>query len=207
MDYRKILAMMAAVLVVQGCSSMSGQECAVADWQSVGYEDGVRGSSADRIGNYRKACAKHGVSPDLQAYREGRAAGLREFCRPDNGYNLGVRGRNYNGVCPADLDEEFFAAYQSGKRLYTLRRAVSSIESQIRSNEERVDEIEDEIASMGMRMIASETTSEERAQLLVKTKNLAEERGRLEAELDELRAERIQARAELTEYEATQARL
>ena len=61
MDYRKILILAAMAIVVQGCASMSGQECMVADWQAIGYEDGVRGASGDRIGNHRKACAKHGL--------------------------------------------------------------------------------------------------------------------------------------------------
>ena len=28
------------------------------------------------IGNYRQACAKHGVSPDLESYRSGHAEGV-----------------------------------------------------------------------------------------------------------------------------------
>lgn len=207
MDYRRLLTMAAVAFIVQGCASMSGQECLVADWQAIGYEDGVRGLSADRIGNHRKACAKHGVAPDLQAYQAGRAAGLREFCQPENGYNLGVRGAAYSGACPADLDVDFYAAYQDGKRLYNLRRSVSSVESQIRAKERRIDDIEDEIAKTGIRMISDASTPEERASLLAKTKNLAEERGNLETELDNLRIERAQRQQELREYEMTQARL
>ena len=84
MDYRKIIGLAAIAIVMQGCASMSGQECMVADWQAIGYEDGVRGSTADRIGNHRKACAKHGIAPDLQAYQKGRDAGLR--------FSLGMLG-------------------------------------------------------------------------------------------------------------------
>lgn len=207
MDHRRIMAIAATAIFVQGCASMSGQECMVADWQAVGYEDGVRGSAGDRIGNHRKACAKHGIAPDLAAYQAGREAGLREFCQPENGYNLGVRGANYGGVCPADLDVDFFAAYTDGKRLYNLRSSVSQVENQIRTKERRIDDIEDEIAKSGMRLISDASTPEERASLLTRTKNLAEERGSLETELDELRVERARRRDQLNEYEATQARL
>ena len=207
MDYRMTLAATAAAILVQGCASMSGQECMVADWQAVGYEDGVRGFTGDRIGNHRKACAKHGVAPDLAAYRAGREAGLREFCEPENGYNLGVRGGTYTGVCPADLDVDFFAAYTDGKRLHDLRSSVSQVENQIRTKENRIDEIEDKIARAGIRLISDASTPEERASLLTRTKNLAEERGTLENELDNLRIERSRRRDQLNEYEATQARL
>ncbi|UCG71626.1 MAG: DUF2799 domain-containing protein [Chromatiales bacterium] len=207
MDYRKILGLAVMVMVVQGCASMSGQECMVADWQAIGYEDGVRGSTADRIGNHRKACAKHGIAPDLKAYQTGREAGLREFCQPENGYNLGVRGASYSGVCPADLDVDFYAAYSDGKRLYSLRSSVSQVETQIRSKERRLNDIEDEVTQAGVRMISEESTPEERVALLTKTKHLAEEYGTLEEELDNLRIERAKRRQELSEYEATQARL
>jgi hypothetical protein len=207
MDYRKLLTVTAATLIVQGCASMSGQECMVADWQAIGYEDGVRGASGDRIGNHRRACAEHGVTPDLKAYQAGREAGLREFCTPENGYNLGLRGGSYAGVCPADLDIDFFAAYTDGKRLHNLRAAVNQVENEIRSKEHRIDDIEDEIAKAGLRLISETSTSEERASLLVRTKNLAEERGNLESDLDDLRVERKRRREQLNEYEATQARL
>lgn len=207
MRHPKVLCLIAFVLGLPGCASMSGQECAVADWEAVGYEDGVRGASGDRIGNYRKACAKHGVAPDLKAYQTGREAGLREYCRPENGYNLGVRGGTYSGVCPADLDVDFFAAYTDGKRLYELRASVRRIDTQIRANEQRLDDIEDELTQAGVRLISTESTSEERAQLLTRTKNLAEEYGRIESELETLREDRVRARDALNEHEATIARL
>ena len=72
---------------------MSEQECAATDWRTVGYEDGVAGRSGDNIGQHRKACAKHGVSPDLTLYQAGRNDGLREYCQPANGFRAGADGR------------------------------------------------------------------------------------------------------------------
>ena len=56
---------LAGLWALAGCSSMSANECMATDWRTVGYEDGVSGYSGDRVGQYRKACTKHGVSPDL----------------------------------------------------------------------------------------------------------------------------------------------
>jgi hypothetical protein len=192
---------------LSGCASMSGQECLVADWEAIGYEDGARGAGGDRIGQHRKACAKHGVAPELQAYQAGREAGLREFCQPENGYNLGLRGASYAGVCPAELDIAFFAAYSDGKRLHDLRTSLGRIDGQIRAKEQRLDDIEDELTAAGLRLISTESTAEERVQLLTQTKNLAEEHGRIESDLDSLREDRVRAKDALTEYEATLARL
>ena len=62
----------ASVLVVaalSGCASMSSEECANSDWHSIGYEDGSRGYTTEKFSGRRKACAKHGVTADFQAYQ------------------------------------------------------------------------------------------------------------------------------------------
>ena len=83
--HRLALPLAAIACLLAGCSStMSKDECRTVDWRTVGYEDGVAGRSGERIGEHRKACAEHGVTPDLNAYRAGRAEGLREYCQPHN---------------------------------------------------------------------------------------------------------------------------
>ena len=60
---------------LSGCASMNAEECAATDWTAIGYEDGSRGYTADRFSNHRNACAKHGITPDFQAYMNGRSQG------------------------------------------------------------------------------------------------------------------------------------
>lgn len=199
---RKLTILVVAGLTVQGCATMSEQECLVSDWHAVGYEDGVRGQSADRIGKYRKACAEHGVAPDLAAYRQGREAGLREFCQPENGFDFGSRGGTYRGGCPADLADDFEVSYWSGRKLYDLESSIRSASSQISAKRRRMDEIEDEMTAAAVRLIAEETSTEERAAMLTKTKNMAEERSRLDAEIEDLVADRARREQELSAYRA-----
>jgi hypothetical protein len=104
-------------LAVSGCASMNEDQCVTSDWHAVGFEDGANGYSSDRFGTYRKACAKHGITPDFRAYQVGRDEGLVEFCQPSRGYNLGLSGRSYNGVCDVALEEEFLDAYRVGHQL------------------------------------------------------------------------------------------
>ncbi|MCJ7558044.1 MAG: DUF2799 domain-containing protein, partial [Gammaproteobacteria bacterium] len=131
---RQIAALLAllALGTLPGCASMSQDECKLADWYTVGFEDGSRGAGADRIGHHRQACAEHGVAPDLQAYQAGRAEGLREFCRPATGFLLGSGGSNYAGVCPDELETAFLPAYQDGRHLYQLQAQVKAVDSQIK---------------------------------------------------------------------------
>ena len=70
--------LLAAVGVVSGCSTMSADECVTADWRTIGYEDGAKGREASAISRHRKACAKHGVTANFDAYEEGRHEGLRD---------------------------------------------------------------------------------------------------------------------------------
>jgi hypothetical protein len=67
---------------LSGCATLSEEECAMSDWHTIGFEDGSRGYTADRLGDHRRACAGggqyHGVcAPELEpefldAYRAGR---------------------------------------------------------------------------------------------------------------------------------------
>ena len=108
----RLLLVLFGTLLASACSTkMTKDECRTVDWRTVGYEDGVAGRSGDRIGEHRRACAEHGVTPDLNAYLAGRDAGLREYCQPHNGYRAGVNGNTYYDTCPADLA----AAFEAGQ--------------------------------------------------------------------------------------------
>src|SRR5882757_4069724 len=125
------LGLSVLTVLASGCASMSQQECAATDWQTVGYEDGVNGYSGGRIARYRTACSKYGVAPDLARYQAGREQGLREFCRSANGYRLGAAGGSYRSVCPNDLEAPFLSAFNAGHELYTLQARVWSTDAQL----------------------------------------------------------------------------
>lgn len=186
---------------LSGCATMSGDECVTSDWAGIGFEDGVRGYTVDRISRYRKACAKHGVTPDLTAYLGGRDQGLLEYCQPNRGFNVGVRGGGYNGVCSVDLEPDFLDAYNAGYRLYALRADVNRATASINANENEQDRIEKRLISNGAALIATKTTQEERIILLAEMKDLAERTGQLDAEIKELYELRARAQIELDHYQ------
>ena len=184
---------------------MSGDECAMSDWHTIGFEDGSRGYTADRLGDHRKACAKHGVAPDFQAYQAGRDEGLQEFCQPSRAFNLGANGGPYNGVCNSSLEPQFLDAYRSGYHLYNLRSNVNSATYQINAKEQELDEIKEEIRAKEAALIASGTTTEERILLLADLKDLSERTGQLESEIYLLIDDRARHEEQLTSYQATLA--
>ena len=198
--------LVAGTLLLAACSAtMTKDECRAVDWRTVGYEDGVAGRSGERIGQHRKACAEYGVAPDLDAYRAGRADGLREYCQPRNGYRAGVNGAEYYDSCPADLAPAFVEAYDSGRELFVRTRRVTDAESEIAHRRREIARLEDDVARRTFVLISETATPEERTQGVLDTKQAAERIGRLKAEIRELEKERARYAQELDAYRATVA--
>lgn len=190
-------------LLLSGCASMDKDECLTVDWRTIGFEDGAAGHSGDRIARHRKACARHGVSPDLALYQSGRDEGLREFCRPANGYRIGSQGGSYGGVCAGELEAEFLSAYESGRQLYTLQSRVSNATYQLDSKRRELNRAEEDVVTTSALAIDKEATGEQRAQAVIDLKQLAERIGRLKVEIRELEKDRVLYERELQDYRAT----
>jgi hypothetical protein len=98
--------------LLAGCESMSVQECKVADWQRVGYNDGASGTSESRLAAYTEDCAEAGVTPRAQDYRRGWDVGIQHFCTAANGWREGVQGHaGKDAVCQGQTGYAAFARY------------------------------------------------------------------------------------------------
>lgn len=116
------------IALLSGCATLSKNECLNADWRLIGYGDGVSAQSRDRIGDHRKACAKHDVIPNKSAYDLGYQEGVIDFCSESRGYADGHRGNRVNSFCPTDTEYHFgysdgVTAYCSYDRGYSEGRA------------------------------------------------------------------------------------
>ena len=198
------LALACGLLLLAGCASkMSKDECRTVDWRTVGYEDGVAGQPGDRIGEHRRACAEHGVTPNLDAYLAGRTAGLREYCQPHNAYRAGANGYTYFDTCPADLAPAFVKAYDEGRALYVRERKVAETDELIEQKRREIRRLEDRVAESAFDVIDTNATPEQRAQGVLDTKQAAERIGQLKAEITQLEQERARYQAELDAYRKT----
>ncbi len=198
------LALACGLLLLAGCASkMSKDECRTVDWRTVGYEDGVAGQPGDRIGEYRRACAEHGVTPNLDAYLAGRTAGLREYCQPHNAYRAGVNGYTYFDTCPADLAPAFVKAYDEGRALYVRERKVAQTDELIEQKRREIRRLEDRVAESAFDVIDQDATPEQRTQGVLDTKQAAERIGQLKTEIAQLEQERARYQAELDAYRKT----
>lgn len=181
----KVLAVVAttgAMLALTGCETMSPEACRLADWRALGYQDGADGASVEKFSRRQQSCAKAGVVGDFDLYAKGRDEGLRSFCRPDNGFQVGLRGSSYGNVCPADLDGPFRLAYLDGARAHEALGALRSVESALSRLRSDRTELERKISANEASLIAAQT-DEERKRYRDELIRLRDQRSNLDYEL------------------------
>lgn len=190
-----------AFALLSGCAGISKEECLYADWNAVGYEDGAAGRPVSAISPRRAACAKKArMTVDMAAYRAGREEGLEVYCQPSNGYAAGANGAGYYGVCPGPREAEFMSAYEAGRHLYLLERAVAGYAADIRQAHFDLRDIEHRIAHTQTALIAPDTPHAERLELLAKLMQLSEDRGKVETALIALNRDHARAEDELAAF-------
>jgi hypothetical protein len=138
----KICSLALAVLVLlAGCESMSKQECQVADWQRVGFNDGASGQSERRLAAYTEDCGEAGVRPDAQAYRRGWDSGILRFCTAANGWREGMQGHSgKNAVCQAQSGYEAFSRYlEAGLQVYRTSEQIRQNDYEINRLQKRLE--------------------------------------------------------------------
>jgi hypothetical protein len=126
------------VVTMAGCETMSKEECLSADWYQTGYQDGRDGHDRARIESITESCAKTSVNPDREQYFLGRDRGLREYCTPAHGFDLGKNGTSYKRVCPPKSAGYFEKAYNEGKRIYDARQKLRQLEVKRHQLEEKL---------------------------------------------------------------------
>jgi outer membrane murein-binding lipoprotein Lpp len=176
-----------AVALLAGCASGPGKEqCVATDWRTVGYEDGLRGYPADRIGAHRAACGKHGVTPDLSAYLDGRERGLREYCLPKNGFRVGLHGGGYANVCPGATETAFVDAYRWGRQIFEARSALRQTQTQLRNSRDGLVQTDAAMANVTAELVLANVPVDRRAFLATELVRLTQERTGLVARIDQL---------------------
>lgn len=191
-----------AVALLAGCASGPGKEqCVATDWRTVGYEDGLRGSPADRIGVHRAACGQHGVTPDLNAYLDGRERGLKEYCQPKNGFRVGANGGGYANVCSGPIEPAFVDGYRHGRQIYDARSALRRTQQQLHSARDSLAQTETAIASVTAELVLPKVPNDRRVFLASELIRLTEARSELAARIDHLMVRSRELTADVQQLE------
>ncbi|MEL6359502.1 MAG: DUF2799 domain-containing protein [Pseudomonadota bacterium] len=142
-------------------SQMSENECASADWSSIGFQDGVNGVLKERFDERAARCAEFGFGADREGYRLGWADGVNALCNRGSGFAYGEEGKAYRGVCPREMEPEFLTGFVSGKRVYVLRQAVEQAQGAVTSAEASIDYEIGQIEKFRKRIANPDSTEEE----------------------------------------------
>lgn len=201
MPLRPGVVSLLAAFALAGCASMSKDECLTADWRTVGFHDAAAGRAAETLDDHRKACAEYGVAPDLDRYLDGRTAGLTEYCRASRGYQEGIAGRSYGGVCPATLEADFKSGYDAGRRMFVVEERVREQERQLADRERRLKSTRKKIDAAQSVILTSQDANV-RARALVDLQSRNRDRSDLEREIDYLNRELFRLRLEAAEARA-----
>jgi len=129
------LLLIIALISLSGCASLNKEECLQADWYNIGYHDGESGYKISRLSDHQQACAEYHISPDQARYKQGRNAGLMDYCTPENALQTGLNGNSYRGVCPYEIEKSFLVKYRQGKAIYDLNEEIDKHHSRISSIE------------------------------------------------------------------------
>lgn len=199
-----LILLFPTVMVLSGCAKMMNEnQCLVADWRTVGFEDGSQGRGEQWISKRSEACSEYGVTVDLDQYLFGREQGLETFCQPRRGFDMGMRGNVYENVCPRALETDFLIAYQDGRELNDRRSEVNQLEHAVSSAYGTLAALSDDITATTVALAtAPDMTNQERINYALDLKNMAEERGRIQASLPQMEADLGAARYELDSYTA-----
>ena len=190
------------VLLVSACATLSEDECRVADWQIIGFEDGSRGYHPQRLGEHREACAEYGIRPDMDRYMTGHREGLLHYCTYNNGYALGRRGGQYGNVCPPETEQVFIEGFNRGRALYQQEQRISRLDKQIQGLETDIEQFQLEMEDNEHLIISDEATPRERSELLWRNHELSHLIEENLAELEQLRLDRDEQVHRLREMQA-----
>lgn len=123
--------------VFTSCATLNREQCQTANWKDLGVRDGSYGYDSTRIASHTKACSEHGINPDVNAYNQGYKAGLRVYCTPEKGFEIGRTGSFSRATCPADLAPAFYAAVENGRRAYQAELAAREAERKEKERQQR----------------------------------------------------------------------
>lgn len=161
--------------LLQGCATLSENECETADWWLIGQEDGSEGLSLAHLEKHQESCAEHGVTPDRDAYAKGHRSGLAVYCTRFTGYKVGRSGQPYHGICDGSLAEAFEPGLRRGRMVRTLETEAWDIKRKRESLEDKIGRMEHERKTLQEKLAADESIPQDRESMAEKIEELGRE--------------------------------
>ena len=157
-----IILLSSTALLLQGCATLSEDECLAADWWIIGHKDGSEGEPFAVLAEHHEACAEYGVKPDRTAYAEGRQSGLQTYCSRFNGCRIGRNDDHYHRVCTGSLAESFETGLRRGKQVRGIEMEIWGIKLERKKLRKNIGELEKDLEAQHARFESDESAPEDR---------------------------------------------
>lgn len=129
---RSLLLGALCLVVLNGCASLTLEECRTADWRALGERDASRGSP-DRIADHLKSCQSHGLPVNVALYRQGYQTGLKGYCTKSRILSESIDGRGEISQCPSALQPALQPYRDAGRTLYRAQSALEELDNKQQS--------------------------------------------------------------------------
>lgn len=137
---KRIASLLLALVALSGCATLDDQQCRTANWENVGLIDGQRGRDESFKNQHAHAC--EGVAQvDEEAFHRGWARGHADYCQPENGYFVGLRGEQVPLSCPLETASAFNEQYEKGRHVHLLKEEREELNKRIeKENKDRAED-------------------------------------------------------------------
>ncbi len=138
-----------SVIFFVGCATVSKDECVKFNWKQQGFKGAMRGEILSDTNEYyhNKCTIQHGVVINGEQLKSGYEQGLKRYCTPQNALELGLSGREYEGICPIKMEKKFLSQFKDGSNSF-LKSRVKSLESDIDDKDDEINNLKDKISDL-----------------------------------------------------------
>jgi len=129
----RYLLLLAPLLLLSACATLSEDQCRAGNWYEIGKNDGADGRQSSFLAQHAKACRDYGIRPVASEWERGRRDGLPLYCVPSRAYHEGTRGKHLSPVCPVEQLDQLERANARGLAYNRITQEIGEIEREISS--------------------------------------------------------------------------
>lgn len=118
----RAMSFLIIIFLSLGCSTQKTNDCQEADWFELGRRDGAMGKTLRfENTNLPLLCSTSSNEEEKKLFNIGRKVGLIQYCRPENAFELGKDGKEYENVCPEETHATFISFFRQGLHVRELQ--------------------------------------------------------------------------------------
>ena len=184
----RIVSVLILLASLSGCATyferVAQNKCFDKDWAAIGFDAAKQGRLSQPAWNkHNLECEKVNVWSSQTDFTDGYSAGVEAFCTERNGFEFGVRDRDYHPICAADEQRSFNAAFKDGGKLYRARANVNACESTLYDAEALIENAIDERAYLADEIASGELDKKTKKKYVKKRYRLKKEMQSAESSL------------------------